>query len=578
MSHVIPAAALAQHLAVLGKTGSGKTSTAKLAVEQVVRDGSRVCILDPIKSDWWGLTSSADGKHAGLPFHILGGPRGHVPLHANAGKAIGEIVASGGLPLSILDMADFQPGGQAHFFVDFAPTLIRKMRGVLYLVIEEAHLFAPKERSGIGAENMSIHWAKTLATAGRSKGIRMIVLTQRTQALHNALLGSCDTMIVHRLTAPADQEPVIKWLKANVKDEAVRDQVVDGMSSLKTGSGWLCSGEAKLFEHVQFPRIHTFDNSATPSGDLEEQTVKTAPVDAAKLRAIIGDAVAEAEANDVDALKKRIRELEARPMHQISDPVVDESLLYRERAEGFQEGKSAAHAEGTRYGARLALGKLTPALSMIDELRESIARGIQEAKAKEDQMDQVAPDSPKRLSASAERSLTETVRRSPRVVAQGELQATAPVDGGAARRMLIALAQCNDYVTHRRLGILADVKPGGSTWRGVMSKFRKQAFVDELTDSMRITPAGRKHLGSYEPLPTGKALRDYWRAKIGNGTRGQIFEAILAAGGKPVSAAKVAADANVEFGGSTWRGHMAKLRGLELVSGSTELRASEELF
>ena len=221
MTLPIPAAALDHHLAFLGKTGSGKTSTAKLAVEQIVarRPDARVCVLDPIKSDWWGLTSSADGKKPGLPFYILGGPRGHVPLHESAGKVIGELVASGALPLSIIDMADFEPGGLQKFFNDFAPALMQRMRGVVYLVIEEAHEFAPKERSGIGAENMAIHWAKKLATAGRSKGIRMMVVTQRTQALHNALLGSCDTMIAHRLTAPADQEPVKKWLKANVSKE-----------------------------------------------------------------------------------------------------------------------------------------------------------------------------------------------------------------------------------------------------------------------------------------------------------------------------------------------------------------------
>src|SRR6185503_1612761 len=224
----------------------------------------------------------------------LGWPRGHVPLHDAAGKAIAEVVASGALPLSILDMADFRPGGQASFFTDFAAALLRKMRGVLYLVLEEAHLFAPKERSGIGAENMSIHWAKTLATAGRSKGVRLVVVTQRTQALHNALLGSCDTMIAHRLTAPADQEPVVKWLKANISKE-VLEQVSSSLASLKTGEGWICSGEAKLFERVHFPRITTYDNTATPTGDGDTREVKTAAVDHDKLRGIIGEAVEKAK-------------------------------------------------------------------------------------------------------------------------------------------------------------------------------------------------------------------------------------------------------------------------------------------
>lgn len=231
----IPEAVLKQHVAILGKTGSGKTSTEKLAVEQVVEAGARVCVLDTVKSDWWGITSSANGKRAGLPFKILGGPRGHVPLHANAGKVIGQLVASGKLPLSIIDMADFEAGGVQRFFVDFAQALFRHMHGVVYLVIEEAHEVAPKERAGFGAENLSIHWAKKLATGGRSKGIRLIAATQRVQSLHNAVLGSCETIIAHRLTTPADQEPVLKWMKAN-SDKEIQAKVAESLSSLP-GSG-----------------------------------------------------------------------------------------------------------------------------------------------------------------------------------------------------------------------------------------------------------------------------------------------------------------------------------------------------
>lgn len=248
--HPIPDEILSSHTAVLGMTGSGKTSTEKLIVEQVAGDGFRVCVLDTIKSDWWGITSSASGKSAGLPFKILGGPRGHVPLHSSAGKVIGQLVGSGKLPLSIIDMADFEAGGIQRFFVDFAQSLWKHVRGVVYLVIEEAHEIAPKERVGFGGENMSIHWAKKLGTGSRTKGIRLIVATQRVQALHNAVLGSCQTLIAHQLMFEADQDPVIKWLKgvnktaaADARSIVIIEQIPGNSSDRKNKPSWGQSGE-----------------------------------------------------------------------------------------------------------------------------------------------------------------------------------------------------------------------------------------------------------------------------------------------------------------------------------------------
>lgn len=363
----IPPEALRQHMAILGKTGSGKSSTSKLAVEQVVADGYRVCILDTIKSDWWGITSSADGKRPGLPFKILGGPRGHVPLHSSAGKAIGQLVGEGKLPLSIIDMADFEPGGVQKFFSDFAPALMRHAKGVLYLVIEEAHEIAPKERAGFGAENMSIHWAKKLATAGRSKGIRLIVATQRIQNLHNAVLGSCETLIAHRLSAPADKAPVVAWLKSNA-DKATAAKVESSMPSLATGTGWLCSGEARIFEKIAFPKFSTYDNARTPTGDDDARDVKTAAVDAAELHAIIGDAVAEAEANDPKRLKAKVAEL-TKQLAGKSPASADPETIRQAEARGEARGRAAKFDEEQRVwfaeGEKAALKKARSALGAI---------------------------------------------------------------------------------------------------------------------------------------------------------------------------------------------------------------------
>jgi len=368
---IIPAEVLKHHTAVVGKTGSGKTSTEKLLVEQVVEAGARVCVLDTQKSDWWGITSSASGKSAGLPFKILGGPRGHVALHSSAGKVIGQLVGTGKLPLSIVDMADFEPGGIQRFFVDFATALWKHSKGVVYIVIEEAHELAPKERAGFGAENMAIHWAKKLATGGRTKGIKLIVATQRVQALHNAVLGSCETLIAHRLTLEADQTPVLNWLKSASKAKAT--EVAPTLASLPTGTGWICSGEAMIFEKVAFPKFKTYDNTSTPDGNAAEIEVKTAPVNQDELKGLIGEEAKKAESDDPKKLRERIAILErqtlAKPVVAEARPSAEDLAAAERRGfkAGFDEAinQASQHIRSVNVAAKLALEDSRRAIEAI---------------------------------------------------------------------------------------------------------------------------------------------------------------------------------------------------------------------
>lgn len=558
MTHPIPPEVLAQHTAILGKTGSGKTSTSKLCVEQVVAGGFRVCILDTIKSDWWGITSSADGKKPGLPFKILGGPHGHVPLHSSAGKAIGQLVGEGKLPLSIIDMANFEPGGVQKFFSDFAPALMSHAKGVLYLVIEEAHEVCPKERAGFGAENMAIHYAKKLATAGRSKGIRLIVATQRIQSLHNAVLGSCDTLIAHRLTAPADQGPIKTWLKSNA-DKQTAARVESSMSSLPTGTGWLCSGEARIFEKIVFRKFATYDNAKTPTGDDEARNIKTAPVDAAELRSIIGDAVAEAEANDPKRLKAKVAELTKQlagkaPTPAVAtaapEPAVLRAAEDRGRSAGFDEGRRVGFAEGEKA----ALKKAQSALGAIQADEPTLAALPPRAA--------VAPVPARPISQPS--------------LAPRKASTSGIAMPKAERLVLTALAQYPSGRTKVQIAILTGYASSGGGFNNALSALRSRGWIGGH-GTLSITNAGIDALGTYDPLPSGRALLEHWLGQLSKAERGAL-EALANAYPSTMTKEEVAAAAGYEAKGGGFNNALSRLRTLELISGRGELKASDDLF
>jgi uncharacterized protein len=576
-----PDAVLKQHIAILGKTGSGKTSTEKLAVEQVVAAGARVCVLDTVKSDWWGITSSASGKSAGLPFRILGGPRGHVPLHANAGKVIGQLVATGKLPLSIIDMADFEAGGVQRFFVDFAQSLFRHMRGVVYLVIEEGHEVAPKERAGFGAENLAIHWAKKLATGGRSKGIRLVVATQRVQSLHNAVLGSCETVIAHRLTTPADQEPVLKWLRANTL-KATADKIGSQLSSLPTGTGWLCSGEARLFEEVAFPKFKTYDNSRTPDGDAADTNVTTAPVDPEELRAIIGDAVKEAEADDPKALRKIVFEKDKEISRLRGELTSKSTAMPTDQGtitDAEKRGYERAEKELTAAAEKAAQGQIVAALegvyAALTPGLEALADGLKAA-----QMKKARPEVKITYTPTMPVALP-TAQPNPKITPIR--QSAGPRDGALERPLQLIVDAIRWWnvmgipaPSHAQVAFVAGYSHKSGTWSTYLSRLRSGGMIEGRGDLV-LTDEGAAAANDPAEMPTGDRLRATVLAKI-DGSLQRILTPIINAYPDGLSHQQAAESAGYSHSSGTWSTYLSRLRSLDLIDGRGELRAQDWLF
>jgi hypothetical protein len=372
MSHPIPEAALSQHIAILGKTGSGKTYAAKGVVENILREGGRVCVIDPTGA-WHGLRSSATGKSGGFPVVIFGGAHADLPLGGAHGEAMAEIIGTSSTP-AIIDTSLMRVGERTRFFADFADALVRKNKGPLHLVIDEAHLFAPQGKVNDPQSGAMLHAANNLVSLGRSRGLRIILITQRPAKLHKDSLTQVETLVALRLIAPQDRKAVEEWIKDNA-DEKKGREIIESLAKLPTGTGWVWAPELDILERVSFPKIKTFDTSRAPDDGEAGSGPVLAPIDRETIEKRLQTVAADAIANDPKALKAEVaklkRELAAKPMPGANpgiDPKAVEAAYQTGLAEGLARGENRAKAALVAVESRLkdALAVAGASLEALD--------------------------------------------------------------------------------------------------------------------------------------------------------------------------------------------------------------------
>lgn len=304
-----PAAVLDQHLIALGKTGSGKSSKVRVLVEHLLDQGKPVCILDP-KGDWWGLKSSADGKSAGYPVVIFGGKHADVPVQPTAGAALAELIFTGNRPC-IIDMREWRSMDRTKFFIDFAESAFKVTQGHRYLVISEVHNFAPKGKVLSPQAGDMLYWASRLASEGRGLGLTILADSQRPQKVHNDVLDSCETLIGCRTIHKSGREAIKDWIDGAADPEQGKEVLRD-LASMTRPEAWVWSPEIGFGpKRITFPMFQTYD-SFKPQSVSVKKLHGWAEVDLQEVSAKLSRTVAEAQANDPVALKKRVRELESK--------------------------------------------------------------------------------------------------------------------------------------------------------------------------------------------------------------------------------------------------------------------------
>lgn len=550
---------------VFGMSGSGKSNTATMLIEQCLDAGEQVVLIDP-KGEGWGLQSSADGKSPGFDIIVFGHERGDIPeLQEQHAEQIADFVIESGrsVVLSLQDMESDQ--AERRFVTRFFKRLYRgkvqqPTKTRMLVVLEEAHLFVPEKASGPTGDMVGA--IKRIARQGRAAGIGLMVVEHRPAEVAKSIITQSELLICHQLVHKLDRDALRDWVRA-YDTEGQGEEFMKTLATLAPGEAWVWSpGWLHLFDRAKVDRRITFDSGATPDGSAHAAPKTRAKVDLQALRAHLAQIVAESAATDPKKLQERVKELESELSKARTATTTREIMVITPEQE-----KALAKVAA---GFSLAQNTITEEIAkLMDFLREpyqtvSCLQGFMSAHRNKPQVPQPSAVVPKTI----------PVNHAPiRISGVGTARLAK-----AERKILTVLAQFPDGCTKRKLALIAVYSINGGGFNNALSSLRTQGLI-EGSDPLRITEPGCEALGEYVPLPTGPDLLSYWLGQLGKAER-LILEKLAEAYPSPMEKIDLAAALDYAPDGGGFNNALSRLRTLELItgSGSQPLIASHELF
>lgn len=543
----LPLEAVTETFGILAKRGAGKTYTAKVLVEELLRAAQVTVVIDPVGA-WWGLRAGADGDPAGgFPITILGGDHADLPLEAGAGTEIADLVVDERVPL-VLDLSGFRKGEARRFVRDFAERLYHRNRAPIHLVIDEADAFAP-QRAPKGDEAVLLGAIEDLVRRGRQRGIGVTLVTQRAAVINKNVLTQVEVLIVLRTTSPQDRAAIDAWVEVQADGADEYIDVADTLPSLGIGDAWIWSpGWLDVLKRVHVRELTTFDSSATPkAGATITPPRKLATVDLEALSARMAASIERAKADDPKALRGRITDLERELARLTKDlagaikapetievpvPVLDEELLDELRGR--------------------IVGAVVPDVDQaIGVALNNFRIGVNAAFA-----DLPTPTTAPRQIAPARPAAATTAATAPAPTA-------APTDGAelvaGARRLLHVIAAHPGGLTRAQAATLAHLKASGGSFGTYLSRLKVAGLV--LTEGRLVRPTDAGIAVAGNPLPPSPAeTLEAWRDRLGNSGARRMLDALVERWPHGLTRQDLGVETELEPSGGSFGTYLSRLR------------------
>lgn len=538
----LPLDFVTQTQAILAKRGVGKSYTASVEAEELLKAGQQVVVVDPTGA-WFGLKSSADGKHEGFPIAVFGGEHADVPLEENAGEVVAQAIVERKFS-AILDLSFLRKNQRNRFMTAFLETLFRLNRDAMHLFVDEAHTIAPQKP--FGEESRMLGAIEDVVMLGRRRGLGCTLITQRPQVLNKNVLTQCEILCCLRLVHPKDIDAVEEWVNVHA-DPKQAEEMISSLPSLPVGTAWFWSpGWGDIFKRVKVRTRETFDSSATPKAGQRQVAPKVlAPIDIQKLGQQITATVERAKENDPAQLKRKIAELQKQIASQksaaplVETKTVEVPVLADEHLKMLNDG-----------------------ITELQEIASFVSGTVETIKVELQRIRQRAPLPAVREIRTQPKPtpIRETRRATAQPSANGDLS-------GPEQRILDAIAWLNSIGVEdpeqTAVAFLAGYTIGGGAFNNPKGRLNGRGFVQYLGDRIKLTPEGWRHARTPEsPLDVAELQKRVLERLPG--PEQKILRALLEHP-EGLSNEELAEKAGYEVGGGAYNNPRGRLRSLGLI-------------
>jgi DNA helicase HerA-like ATPase len=218
--YIDPNDLLLTHIAVLGMTGSGKTYTVGVIIEEMIRLGITSIIIDP-HGDYGYMKEFYPESIEYVKYEAVDWPR--LDNLYNPGK------------VTIVDVLPLNDEGRCDMVEEIAELFFNAAKDgkidPVNMVIDECHIFAP-ERYKTNSKKI----IERISAEGRKFGLGLCAVTQRPAKLSKNVLSQCNAQIILRVMNVRDVQAITTSIEGVRKEDKKRLQSLDNGQALVIGS------------------------------------------------------------------------------------------------------------------------------------------------------------------------------------------------------------------------------------------------------------------------------------------------------------------------------------------------------